>query len=87
GPTADDPVRPALNMTIHRRVMAEKVLGAGETADWRFSPHVTAGSTPQPSPFASMHKAALNAQANALPAAAGYRPNRPLTLTLLYNTS
>ncbi len=30
GPTADERVRPALSMTIDRRVMAEKVLGTGE---------------------------------------------------------
>jgi oligopeptide transport system substrate-binding protein len=34
-----------------------------------------------------MSQAELNAQAKALLAAAGYGPNRPLKLTLLYNTS
>ncbi len=48
---------------------------------------MTAGFTPQPSQFESMSQAELNAQAKALLAAAGYGPNRPLKLTLLYNTS
>ncbi|HGD3567216.1 TPA: ABC transporter substrate-binding protein [Klebsiella pneumoniae] len=87
GPTADERVRLALSMTIDRRVMAEKVLGTGEKPAWRFTPDVTAGFTPQPSQFESMSQAELNAQAKALLAAAGYGPNRPLKLTLLYNTS
>ncbi len=45
GPTADERVRPALSMTIDRRVMAEKVLGTGKTGR-RFTPDVTAGFTP-----------------------------------------
>ncbi len=46
GPTADERVRPALSMTIDRRVMAEKVLGTGEKPARRFTPDVTAGFTP-----------------------------------------
>ena len=45
GPTADERVRPALSMTIDRRVMAEKVLGTGENLAG-FTPDVTAGFTP-----------------------------------------
>ncbi|MCX2582100.1 ABC transporter substrate-binding protein, partial [Klebsiella pneumoniae] len=69
------------------RGIAGKVLGTGEKPAWRFTPDVTAGFTPQPSQFESMSQAELNAQAKALLAAAGYGPNRPLKLTLLYNTS
>ena len=87
GPTADARVRLALSMTIDRRIMAEKVLGTGEKPAWRFTPDVTAGFTPQPSPMESMSQAELNAQAKTLLQAAGYGPNRPLKLTLLYNTS
>ena len=87
GPTADARVRLALSMTIDRRIMAEKVLGTGEKPAWRFTPDVTAGFSPQPSPMEDMSQAELNAQAKTLLQAAGYGPNRPLTLTLLYNTS
>ena len=87
GPTADVRVRQALNMTIDRRLMADKVLGTGEKPAWRFTPEVTAGFTPEPSPFEAMSQEELNAQAKMLLRAAGYGPDKPLDLTLLYNTS
>ena len=87
GPTADARVRLALSMTIDRRIMAEKVLGTGEKPAWHFTPDVTAGFTPEISPFEQMSQQELNAQAKTLLQAAGYGPQRPLKLTLLYNTS
>lgn len=87
GPTADVRVRQALSMTIDRRIIAEKVLGTGEKPAWRFTPDVTAGFTPEPSQIEGMPQAELNAQARTLLQAAGYGPGRPLSLTLLYNTS
>ena len=87
GPTADVRVRQALNMTIDRRVLAEKVLGTGEKPAWHFTPEVTAGFNPEPSPLEEMSQEELNAQAKMLLRAAGYGPDKPLDLTLLYNTS
>lgn len=87
GPTADARVRLALSMTIDRRIMAEKVLGTGEKPAWHFTPDVTAGFIPQPSAIEQTNQEELNAQAKTLLQAAGYGPNRPLKLTLLYNTS
>ncbi|HEX4502430.1 MAG TPA: peptide ABC transporter substrate-binding protein [Scandinavium sp.] len=87
GPTADARVRLALSLSIDRRIMADKVLGTGEKPAWRFTPDVTAGFKPQPSAEEKMSQEELNAQAKTLLAAAGYGPNRPLKLTLLYNTS
>ncbi|WP_437889490.1 peptide ABC transporter substrate-binding protein [Phytobacter sp. V91] len=87
GPTADPRVRLALSMTVDRRIMAEKVLGTGEKPAWRFTPDVTAGFQPQPSAMEQMSQEELNAQAKTLLLAAGYGPQRPLNLTLLYNTS
>ncbi|HED3066453.1 TPA: oligopeptide ABC transporter substrate-binding protein OppA [Kluyvera ascorbata] len=87
GPTADARVRLALSMSIDRRIIAEKVLGTGEKPAWRFTPDVTAGFKPQDSEMAHASQAELNAQAKMLLQAAGYGPNRPLKLTLLYNTS
>lgn len=87
GPTADARVRLALSMSIDRHIMAEKVLGTGEKPAWRFTPDVTAGLTPEPSPFEQMSQEEANAQAKTLLQAAGYGPNKPLKLTLLYNTS
>lgn len=87
GPTADSRVRLALSMTVDRRVIAEKVLGTGEKPAWRFTPDVTAGFKPQPSVLEGISQEELNAQAKTLLLAAGYGPQRPLELTLLYNTS
>lgn len=87
GPTADPRVRLALSMAIDRRVIAKKVLGTGEKPAWRLTPDVTAGFTPEASQFESMSQAELNAQAKTLLQAAGYGPQRPLKLKLLYNSS
>ncbi|MTD39615.1 oligopeptide ABC transporter substrate-binding protein OppA [Erwinia sp. CPCC 100877] len=87
GPTADVRVRQALSMSIDRRIIAEKVLGTGEKPAWRFTPDVTAGFTPEPSPLENISQPELNVQAKTLLQAAGYGPGRPLNLTLLYNTS
>ncbi|WP_435930386.1 peptide ABC transporter substrate-binding protein [Dryocola sp. BD613] len=87
GPTADARVRLALSMTIDRRLLADKVLGTGEKPAWRFTPDVTAGFKPEPSPFEQMSQQELNAQAKTLLRAAGYDVNKPLKLSLLYNTS
>ncbi|XTZ40333.1 peptide ABC transporter substrate-binding protein [Salmonella enterica] len=85
GPTADPRVRLALSMSIDRRIIAEKVLGTGEKPAWRFTPDVTAGFTPQPAAMEQMSQAEMNAQAKTLLQAAGYGPQKPLKLTLLYN--
>jgi len=87
GPTADVRVRQALNLSIDRRILTGKVLGTGEKPAWRFTPEVTAGFHPQPSLIEDMPQESLNAQAQILLRAAGYGPNNPLKLTLLYNTS
>ncbi|KAA1046899.1 ABC transporter substrate-binding protein [Pseudocitrobacter sp. 73] len=87
GPTADARVRLALSMTIDRRIIAEKVLGTGEKPAWHFTPDVTAGFKADPTQMEQSSQEELNAQAKTLLQAAGYGPNRPLNLTLLYNTS
>ncbi|CCO78726.1 peptide ABC transporter substrate-binding protein [Erwinia amylovora] len=87
GPTADVRVRKALSWTIDRQVIVSKVLATGEKPAWHFTPDVTAGFYPQPSFIEQHSQEVLNAQARALLAAAGYGPDRPLNLTLLYNTS
>lgn len=87
GPTADARVRRALSWSIDRRIIAEKVLGTGEKPAWHFTPDVTAGFRPQPSFLQQHSQQELNAQARTMLAAAGYGPEKPLHLTLLYNTS
>ncbi|OQV65549.1 hypothetical protein AK51_19045 [Serratia nematodiphila DZ0503SBS1] len=65
----------------------KKVLGTGEKPAYHFTPDVTAGFKPEASLLQQQSQAELDAQAKALLQAAGYGPNNPLKLTLLYNTS
>lgn len=87
GPTADVRVRKALSWSIDRHIIADKVLGTGEKPAWHFTPDVTAGFKGKPGFIQQHAQQELNAQAKALLAAAGYGPNHPLDLTLLYNSS
>ena len=86
-PTDDVRVRKALSYAIDRRIIAEKVLGTGEKPAWRLTPDVTAGFKPAPSYLQQHSQEELDAQAKVLMKAAGYGPEKPLTLSLLYNTS
>ncbi|MHA7846797.1 peptide ABC transporter substrate-binding protein [Serratia sp. D1N4] len=86
-PTNDVRVRKALSYAIDRKIIAEKVLGTGEKPAYHFTPDVTAGFQPETSLLQQQPQEELDAQAKALMQAAGYGPNKPLTLTLLYNTS
>ncbi|WP_431222361.1 peptide ABC transporter substrate-binding protein [Serratia sp. L9] len=86
-PTNDVRVRKALSYAIDRKIIAEKVLGTGEKPAYHFTPDVTAGFKPQTSLLQQQPQEELDAQAKALMQAAGYGPNKPLKLTLLYNTS
>src|SRR5471032_2763880 len=86
-PTNDVRVRQALSYSIDRKIIAEKVLGTGEIPAYHFTPDVTNGFTPTKSMLQQYSQDELNAQAKSLLAAAGYGPDKPLKLTLLYNTS
>ncbi len=86
-PTNDVRVRKALFYAIDRKIIAEKVLGTGEKPAYHFTPDVTAGFKPETSLLQQQSQEELNEQAKALMQAAGYGPNHPLKLTLLYNTS
>lgn len=83
----DARVRRALSYAIDRKIIAEKVLGTGEKPAYRFTPDVTAGFTPEPNLLQRYSQEELDMQAKALMAAAGYGPDRPLILSLLYNTA
>lgn len=86
-PTNDARVRRALSYAIDRKIIAEKVLGTGEKPAYRFTPDVTAGFTPDANLLQHYSQEELDMQAKALMTAAGYGPDRPLTLSLLYNTA
>lgn len=86
-PTNDVRVRKALSYAIDRKIIAEKVLGTGEKPAYHFTPDVTAGFKAKESLLQQQSQAELDAQAKALIQSAGYGPDNPLKLTLLYNTS
>ncbi|AXO17130.1 TPA: peptide ABC transporter substrate-binding protein [Providencia stuartii] len=86
-PTNDARVRKALSMTIDRNLIAKKVLGTGEKPANRFTPDVTAGFKPQKGMYDNASQKELDEKAKALLHSAGYGPNNPLRLVLLYNSS
>ncbi|KID05076.2 oligopeptide ABC transporter substrate-binding protein OppA [Hafnia alvei] len=86
-PLNDARVRRALSYAIDRQIIAEKVLGTGEKPAYHLTPDVTAGFEPVPLAIQKMTQAERNKQAKAWLKEAGYGPNKPLKLTLLYNTS
>ncbi|MBS0055371.1 ABC transporter substrate-binding protein [Yersinia sp. Marseille-Q3913] len=86
-PTNDVRVRKALSYAIDRKIIAEKVLGTGEKPAYRFTPDVTANYHPVANVLQQQDQDELDAQAKALLHAAGYGPDKPLKLSLLYNTS
>lgn len=86
-PTNDVRVRKALSYAIDRRIIAEKVVGSGSKAAWRLTPDITAGFTPTPNVLQQRSQEELDAEAKVLLKAAGYGPEKPLTLSLLYNTT
>jgi oligopeptide transport system substrate-binding protein len=86
-PTDDIRVRKALSYAIDRRVIAERVLGAGEKPAWHFTPDVTVGFKPHNNDLQRHTQDELDAEARILLRAAGFGPEKPLTLSLLYNSS
>nr|WP_099142435.1 peptide ABC transporter substrate-binding protein [Xenorhabdus kozodoii] len=84
-PTNDIRVRQALSMTIDRNLIAKKIVGTGEKPAWHFTPDVTAGFKPEKSRLETLAQQALDAQARELLTAAGYGPENPLKISLLYN--
>lgn len=86
-PTNDVRVRKALSYAIDRKIIAEKILGTGEKPAYHFTPDITAGYHPVANILQQQDQNELNAQARSLLHAAGYGPNKPLKLSLLYNTS
>lgn len=86
-PTNDVRVRKALSYAIDRQIIAEKVLGTGEKPAYHLTPDVTAGFKAETSLLQQQSQAELDMQAKALIQAAGFGPDNPLKLTLLYNTS
>lgn len=86
-PFKDQPgLRRALAMAIDRDIIANKLAGAGEIPAYGWVPEVQ-GYTQQRAEWADWTQDERNAQARRLIAEAGYGPDKPLRVELLYNTS
>ncbi|WP_228160494.1 peptide ABC transporter substrate-binding protein [Marinobacter bohaiensis] len=86
-PFDDVRLRKALSYAINREVITDKITGQGEIPAYSFVPDITAGFTPQEPEWAKLSQGERNEKARALMKAAGYGPDHPLDVELLYNTS
>jgi len=87
-PPFNDPrVRQALSLSLDRNIIAEKVLGQGQTAAYTVTPANTGGYTFTPAVSAKWTQAQRNAEARKLLSEAGFGPQHPLKFNLLYNTN
>ncbi len=86
-PFDDVRVRQALNMAIDRDIIVERVTGVGERAAYAFVPDGTANHVPVQFEWADWPVERRHTEARRLLAEAGYGPDNPLTLELLFNTS
>jgi len=78
-------LRQALNLAINRERLTEQVTAAGEVPAYGFVPAVQGYTQYQPE-WAAWSQAEREAEARRLYAEAGFSPDRPLRLQILYNT-
>ncbi len=83
----DKGVRQALNLAIDRDIIVNAVLQGGQQPAYSFTNPNTAGFTMPTIAAAGMTQEERDAKAKELFAAAGYGPDKPLTLDYIYNTS
>ncbi len=83
----DQNVRQALSMAIDRDIIVDSVLAGGQKPAYTFTHWATAGFEVPNVPAAGMTQEERNAKATELMAAAGYGPDNPLELNLIYNTN
>ncbi|SIP92675.1 oligopeptide transport system substrate-binding protein [Aeromonas sp. RU39B] len=86
-PFDDVRVRTALSYAIDRNVIADKVMGQGQTPGYTLVPDFMDGFKPAVPEWAKLTQAQRDAKAKEELAAAGYGPGHPLKFELLYNTS
>ena len=87
GPLTDVRLRQALSMTLDRETLADRVDPHGEVPAYGLVPPGIPGYAQQPPDWASLGKADRLAKAKALYAEAGYGPDKPLKLELIYPTT
>lgn len=86
-PLSDQRLRQALAMTLDRETLADKVDPHGEVPAYGLIPPGMPGYTQQPPEWVALSKADRLAEAKALYAEAGYGPDKPLKLELIYPTT
>ncbi len=79
-------VREALSYAVDRNVIVDQILKGGQPAAYNFTHAATAGFTMPEIEYGTLSQAERDEQAKALIAEAGYGPDNPLTLRLIYNT-
>lgn len=89
GPEAlkDVRVREALNLAVNRDIVVDNVLQGGQKPAYTMTHWAVAGWEAPSLPIAAMTQDERLAKAKDLMAEAGYGPDKPLKLKLIYNTS
>lgn len=86
-PFDDVRVRRALDLSLDKNVIAEKVMGMGQKPAYSLVPQHTGGYTRQEPEWASWTQEQRNTEAKKLLEEAGFNAKNPLRFNLLYNTS
>ncbi|WP_343713780.1 peptide ABC transporter substrate-binding protein [Inquilinus sp.] len=80
-------LRQALSLAIDRDVVTGKIMNAGEIPAYTFVPPGTDNFNGWKPDYADLSQADRDAKAKELLAKAGYGPDKPLDIELIYNTS
>jgi oligopeptide transport system substrate-binding protein len=80
-------LREALALAIDRETLTDKITQGGELPGYNWVPPGVPGYTPQYVDWKDLPQAEKNKKAKELLKEAGYGPDKPLELELLYNTS
>ncbi|MCK0167706.1 peptide ABC transporter substrate-binding protein [Jannaschia sp. S6380] len=83
----DERVREALSYAVNRDVIVEQVLKGGQSPAYNFTHEATAGFEMPEIDYASWSQDERTQKARDLIAEAGYGPDNPIELDLIYNTS
>ncbi|SHH95374.1 peptide ABC transporter substrate-binding protein [Ferrimonas marina] len=86
-PFDDKRVRKALSLAVERDKITTYVLGQGQRPAFTFTPQSVAGYNPPEVEYANWTSEQRLEKAKQLMAEAGYGPDKPLTINLLYNTN
>lgn len=85
-PLADARLREALNLALRREVITDQLLGMGQAPSWWYVPRAVSNAPDSRLAFADWPIERRLARAEQLLDEAGYGPDRPLRLSLAYNT-